>query len=63
MKRLYTAMLKIIKTEKEYDNTLAQAYLLMQKNVLSNAESDQLEQVTLLIEDYEKKHYTIASTF
>ena len=56
-------MLKIIKTEKEYDNALAQAYLLMQKNVLSNAESDQLELVTRLIEHYEKEHYSIASTF
>jgi HTH-type transcriptional regulator/antitoxin HigA len=54
-------MLKIIKTENEYDDALEQAYLLMQKDVLSNSELDELELVTLLIEHYEKEHYPISS--
>ncbi|MDB5120538.1 MAG: transcriptional regulator, family [Sphingobacteriales bacterium] len=53
-------MLKIIKTESEYDDALAQAYLLMQKDDLSDSESDEFELLTLLIEHYEKEHYPIA---
>ena len=52
-------MSKIIKTEEEYDVALANAYLLIQKEVLSGKDADELELLTLLIEHYEKEQYPI----
>jgi len=53
-------MLKIIKTEKEYELALEKAYLLMQNDiVLGSEQADELELITLLIEHYEESHYPI----
>lgn len=55
-------MLKIIKTEDEYENALARAYDLIQENIgEGSAEADELELLTLLIEHYEKEHYPISA--
>ena len=54
-------MLKIIRTEQEYDLALERAYHLMQmEHVLGSTESEELDLITLLIEHYEKEHYPIA---
>lgn len=53
-------MLKIIKTEKEYEIALEKAYSLMQADIISGSEqADELELITLLIEHYEERHYPI----
>ncbi len=53
-------MLKIIKTESEYENALERAYFLMQQNLTPNsAHADELEMLTLFIEHYERAHYPI----
>lgn len=55
-------MLKVIKTENEYDEALAKAYNLIQENIEEgSAKSDELELPTLLIEHYEKEHYPIVA--
>ncbi|TAH02187.1 MAG: transcriptional regulator [Sphingobacteriales bacterium] len=54
-------MLKIIKTESEYENALERAYFLMQQDLAPNGLlTDELEMLTLLIEHYEKAHYPIS---
>ncbi|MDQ0637538.1 HTH-type transcriptional regulator/antitoxin HigA [Pedobacter sp. W3I1] len=54
-------MLKVIKTENEYELALEKAYLLMQKDLdLDTEQADELDLLTLLIEHYEKSHYPIA---
>ncbi|MFW0715843.1 helix-turn-helix domain-containing protein [Pedobacter sp. N23S346] len=53
-------MLKIIKTEEEYELALKKAYLLMQENiVLGSEQADELELLALLIEHYEEAQYPI----
>lgn len=55
-------MLKPIRTESEYENALAHAYELMQKDVRENTtESDELEILGILIKEYESEHYPIPS--
>ena len=55
-------MLKIIRNEIEYDDALAKAYELIQKNIIEESEeSNELEILTLLIEHYEKQNYPISS--
>ena len=47
-------MLKVIKTENEYELALEKAYLLMQKDLdLDTEQADELDLLTLLIEHYE----------
>ncbi len=54
------AMLKIIKTEEEYEIALEKAYSLMQHDIVSGSEqADELELITLLIEHYEERNYPI----
>ena len=54
-------MLKPIKTEAEYNDALARAYVLMQTDLLADsANSDELEILSLLIKEYELVHYPIA---
>lgn len=54
-------MLKIIKTEQEYETALEKAYNLIQQDIAhGSAKADQLELLTLLIEHYEKEHYPIS---
>lgn len=52
-------MLRIIKSEGEYENALEKAYLLMQHDNLREKDADELELLTLLIEHYEKEHYPV----
>jgi len=53
-------MLKPIKTKKQYHSYLERAYELMQLNLKPNSnESDELELLSILIEQYEKSHYPI----
>jgi HTH-type transcriptional regulator/antitoxin HigA len=55
-------MLKPIKTEEQYDTTLARVYELMQLNIKENsAESDELEVLSILIKQYETEHYPMPS--
>ena len=54
-------MLKVIKTEEEYEDALARAYDLMQMDLAEGSpELDELEAISLFIEHYEDKHYPIA---
>ena len=54
-------MLKVIKSEQEYEDALARVYALMQLDLADNsAESDELEALSLFVEHYEEKHYPIA---
>ena len=54
-------MLKIIRTEQEYDLASDRTHQLMQlKIALGSVESKELDLITLLIEHYEKEHYPIA---
>ena len=53
-------MLKVIKTEQEYELALEGAYTLMQKDItLNSKDADELDLITLLIEHYEEAHYPI----
>ena len=54
-------MLKIIKTESEYEDALARAYELIHEDFKEESElANELEILTLLIEHYEKQHYPIS---
>lgn len=53
-------MIKPIKNKKQYKEYLQNAYELMQLNLKANSEeSDKLELLSILIEQYESKHYPI----
>ena len=55
-------MIKPIKNKKQYKDYLKQAYELMQLDLKSNsAESDKLELLSILLEQYEKEKYPIDS--
>ena len=55
-------MIKPIKNKKQYKDYLKQAYELMQLELKTNsAESDKLELLSILIEQYEKENYPIES--
>lgn len=53
-------MIKPIKNKKQYKEYLKQAYNLMQSNLKANSiESDKLELLSILIQQYEKEKYPI----
>lgn len=53
-------MLKPIKSEIDYNNTLERIYNLMQLNFkIGSVEADELEVLAILVEDYEKKKYPL----
>ena len=53
-------MIKPIKDEKQYKDYLKQAYQLMQMDLKANSiESDTLELLSILIQQYEKDNYPI----
>jgi|SRR5690554_3471720 len=55
-------MLRPIKNEQQYEDALARVYTLMQKNIKPDSkESDELEILSILVKEYENKHYPIAS--
>ena len=53
-------MLKPIKNDLQYEDALARAYKLMQKNIKPDSkESDELEILSILIKEYENELYPI----
>ncbi|WP_134089812.1 type II toxin-antitoxin system HigA family antitoxin [Olivibacter sp. XZL3] len=53
-------MLKPIKNNQQYEDALAHAYLLMQKDIKPDSkESDELEVLSLLIKEYENEHFPV----
>lgn len=55
-------MLKPIKTEGQYDESLAPIYNLMQKDLTKDSpESDELELLIILVKKYENEHYPMPS--
>jgi HTH-type transcriptional regulator/antitoxin HigA len=53
--------LRIIKTEREYDKALSRIYDLMQAKIKTkSSEADELELLSLLVKDYEDKHYHLS---
>ena len=51
-------MIKPIKTEKQYDQALAYIYELMQQKLKTNSEAaNELEVYSILVKEYESKHY------
>lgn len=54
-------MLKVIKSEREYEDTLECIYTLMQLDLADDSEeSNELAGLALFVEDYEKKHHPVA---
>ena len=55
-------MLKPIKNEKQYEISLNKIYKLLQKNLKPGSkESDELELLSILVENYENKNYQIGN--
>jgi len=55
-------MLRPIKNEQQYENTLERIYMLMQKEIkVDSRESDELEILSILIKEYENEHYPVPS--
>jgi len=53
-------MLKPIKNNKQYEDSLSRIYTLMQKNIKANSpESDELEVLSILVKQYEQEHYPV----
>lgn len=56
-------MIKIIKTEKEYEKALEMVdHFFERPPIKGSAEGDQFELLLLVIKDYEDKHYVIPNT-
>jgi|SRR5579859_5443070 len=54
-------MLKPIKNEAQYEDALARVYELMQKDLKpESGDSDELEILSILIKEYELKHYPVS---
>jgi len=55
-----TIELKPIKTDIQYEKALSDVYDLMQEDFeLNSANADKLEVLSILIKEYENKHYTL----
>lgn len=53
-------MIKPVKTKKDYEAALQRCYDLMQKNIKPNTPvADELEILSILVENYEQKHYPV----
>ena len=53
-------MLESIKTKAEYDIALERVYKLMQENIAPNSkESEELENLSILIKEFESKAYKL----
>jgi len=53
-------MLKPIKNDQQYEDALARAYALMQKDLKPDSrDSDELEVLSILIKDYENEHFPV----
>ena len=56
-------MLNQIKSQAEYDIALELVYKLMQENITPNSkESDELENLSLLIKEFESKTYKLPNS-
>jgi HTH-type transcriptional regulator/antitoxin HigA len=56
-------MLNQIKSQAEYDIALELVYKLMQENITPNSkESDELENLSLLIKEFESKAYKLPNS-
>jgi HTH-type transcriptional regulator/antitoxin HigA len=54
-------MLRPVKNEQQYEDSLERVYALMQGDVSpGSSESDELEVLSILIKEYENAHYPIA---
>ena len=53
------AMLKPIRSEKENEKALERIYELIHKSRRSKIETDELELLSILVENFEKQHYPI----
>lgn len=55
-------MLRPIKNEQQYEDTLTRVYSLIQKDIKPDSkESDELEILSILIKEYENEHHQVAS--
>ena len=55
-------MIKPVKTKKDYESALQRCYELMQKSIKANSpDADELEIRSILIENYEQKHYALSA--
>ena len=53
-------MIKPVKTKKDYEAALKRCYDLMQKNIKPNTQdANELEILSILVENYEQKHYPV----
>jgi HTH-type transcriptional regulator/antitoxin HigA len=53
-------MLKPIKNNQQYEDALARAYALMQKDIKPDSKtSDELEVLSILIKEYENEHFPV----
>ena len=53
-------MVKPIKNKKQYEEALARVYALMQKEIKPDSkDSDELEIWSILVKEYESKHYPV----
>ena len=53
-------MIKPVKTKKDYKAALQRCYLLMQKDILpKSVDADELEVLSILVENYERTHYPV----
>jgi len=53
-------MIAPIKNKKQYNEALARVYDLMQKDVKADSkDSDELEILSILVKEYENKHYPV----
>ena len=54
-------MLKPIKNNQQYEDALARAYVLMQKDLKPNSKaSDELEVLSILIKEYENQNFPVS---
>jgi HTH-type transcriptional regulator/antitoxin HigA len=53
-------MIKPIKNNKQHEDALARVYFLMQKEIKpSSKDADELEILSILIKEYEEKHFPV----
>jgi HTH-type transcriptional regulator/antitoxin HigA len=53
-------MLRPIKNKKQHEEALSRIYALMQKDIKTDSrESDELEILSILVKEYEQKHYPV----
>jgi len=54
-------MVRLIKNEQQYEETLMRVYALLQKDLKPDSkESDELEILSILVKEYENEHYPVA---